>query len=147
MILVKDKEILKKSTEPELKHYNFRNQLKGATIKNDLSSLIALKLRYIDEHCNIKDTAVKLHRDELEKLETLSSAKNFLAVGGNSWFYLSKMLDSYDGCFKINDFFAKFIDFPFGGIDNLIFFVDDSANNIYLKVCDGNKFIVFPNNL
>lgn len=146
MILLKNAEKKTLTVTPEQECAEFRNKLKDATLKNDLSCLIALKLKYIDEHCDIRDPAIKLHRAELEKLETLSSAKNFLAVGGNSWLYLSKLLDTYNGCFKINDFFARFLDFPFE-INDLIFFVDLTATNIYLKMCDGNKFIVCPNNL
>ena len=113
-------------------------------MQNDLTSLIELKQHYIEEHSNPQDAMVALHKNELEKLEVLSSAKGFCTVGGNSWSRLSKILDSYDGCHMINEFFAQFVDFPTGSINNLIFFVDPEAAKINIQSYDGNNFVVLP---
>lgn len=44
----------------------------------------------------------------------------------------------------INEFFAQFVDFPTGNINNLIFFVDPEAAKINIKSHDGNNFVVLP---
>ena len=106
MIFVKDAEKTAKETA------EFWRKIEGNTLQNDLTSLIELKQHYIEEHSNPQDAMVALHKNELEKLEILSSAKGFCTVGGNSWSRLSKILDSYDGCHMINEFFAQFVDFP-----------------------------------
>ena len=139
MIFVKDAEKTAKETSAE-----FWRKIEGNTLQNDLTSLIELKQHYIEEHSNPQDAMVALHKNELEKLEILSSAKGFCTVGGNSWSRLSKILDSYDGCHMINEFFAQFVDFPTGSINNLIFFVDPEAAKINIQSYDGNNFVVLP---
>ena len=139
MIFVKDTEKTAKGTSAE-----FWRKIEGNTLQNDLTSLIELKQHYIEEHSNPQDAMVALHKNELEKLEVLSSAKGFCTVGGNSWSRFSKILDSYDGCHMINEFFAQFVDFPTGSINNLIFFVDTEATKINIKSYHGNNFVVLP---
>ena len=139
MIFVKDAEKTAKETSAE-----FWRKIEGNTLQNDLTSLIELKQHYIEEHSNPQDAMVALHKNELEKLEILSSAKGFCTVVGNSWSRLSKILDSYDGCHMINEFFAQFVDFPTGSINNLIFFVDPEAAKINIQSYDGNNFVVLP---
>lgn len=139
MIFVKDTEKTAKETSAE-----FWRKIEGNTLQNDLTSLIELKQHYIEEHSNPQDAMVALHKNELEKLEILSSAKDFCTVGGNFWSRLSKILDSYDGCHMINEFFAQFVDFPTGSINNLIFFVDPEAAKINIQSYHGNNFVVLP---
>ena len=139
MIFVKDAEKTAKETSAE-----FWQKIEGNTLQNDLTSLIELKQHYIEEHSNPQDAMVTLHKNELEKLEVLSSAKGFCTVGGNSWSRFSKILDSYDGCHMINEFFAQFVDFPTGSINNMIFFVDPEAAKINIQSYHGNNFVVLP---
>ena len=139
MIFVKDTEKTAKETSAE-----FWRKIEGNTLQNDLTSLIELKQHYIEEHSNPQDAMVALHKNELEKLEILSSAKDFCTVGGTSWSRLSKILDSYDGCHMINEFFAQFVDFSTGSINNLIFFVDPEADTINIQSYNGNNFVVLP---
>ena len=139
MIFVKDAEKTAKETSAE-----FWRKIESNTLQNDLTSLIELKQHYIEEHSNPQDAMVALHKNELEKLEVLSSAKGFCTVGGNSWSRLSKILDSYDGCHMINEFFAQFVDFPTGSINNLIFFVDPEDAKINIQSYHGNNFVVLP---
>ena len=139
MIFVKDAEKTAKETSAE-----FWQKIEGNTLQNDLTSLIELKQHYIEEHSNPQDAMVTLHKTELEKLEVLSSAKGFCTVGGNSWSRFSKILDSYDGCHMINEFFAQFVDFPTGSINNMIFFVDPEAAKINIQSYHGNNFVVLP---
>ena len=73
MIFVKDTEKTAKETSAE-----FWRKIEGNTLQNDLTSLIELKQHYIEEHSNPQDAMVALHKNELEKLEILSSAKRFL---------------------------------------------------------------------
>ena len=75
MIFVKDAEKTAKETSAE-----FWRKIEGNTLQNDLTSLIELKQHYIEEHSNPQDAMVALHKNELEKLEILSSAKGFCTL-------------------------------------------------------------------